>query len=150
MDPENRLVARGLEAEWEGALQELKTAEAELANRESGRPRPLTREERESILALGKDLKRVWYAPTTSDRDRKELLRTLLDDVALTVARAQSNAHLTLRWRGGLLSEIDVPLPRSHPSPIRTADDTVDLLRRDDACERDYQRLRRMRSQRVG
>ena len=130
VDPENRLVARGLEAEWEGALQELKTTEAELANRESARPRPLTREERESILALGKDLKRVWSAPTTSDRDRKELLRTLLDDVTLKVARAQSNAHLTLRWRGGLLSEIDVPLPRSHPSPIRTADDTVDLLRR--------------------
>ena len=35
-----------------------------------------------------------------------------------------------LRWRGGLLSEIDVPLPRSHPAPIRTAEDTVDLLRR--------------------
>lgn len=130
VDPENRLVARGLEAEWEGALQELKTAEAELANREHARPRPLTREERESILALGKDLKRVWSAPTTSDRDRKELLRALLDDVTLKVEREQSNAHLTLRWRGGLMSEIDVPLPRSHPSPIRTADDTVDLLRR--------------------
>jgi hypothetical protein len=35
-----------------------------------------------------------------------------------------------LRWRGGLLSEIDVPLPRSHPAPIRTAEDSVDLLRR--------------------
>ncbi len=130
VDPENRLVARGLEAEWEGALQELKAAEDELANREHARPRSLTREERDSILSIGKDLKRVWSAPTTSDRDRKELLRALLEDVTLRVERDQYNAHLTLRWRGGLFSEIDVPLPRSHPSPIRTADDTVDLLRR--------------------
>jgi hypothetical protein len=130
VDPENRLVARGLETEWERALQELKAAEAELAQREHSRPRPLTREERDSILSLGKDLTRVWSAPTTSDRDRKELLRALLEDVSLRVEREEYNAHLTLRWRGGLLSEIDVPLPRSHPAPIRTADDTIDLLRR--------------------
>jgi len=130
VDPDNRLVARGLEAEWESALQELKTAEDELSKREHARPRSLTREERDSILALGKDLKRVWSAPSTSDRDRKELLRTLLDDVTLKVERENYNAHLTLRWRGGLFTEIDVPLPRSHPAPIRTADDTIDLLRR--------------------
>jgi hypothetical protein len=57
-------------------------------------------------------------------------LRSLLEEVILKVEREKSNAHLTLRWRGGLLTEIDVPLPRSHPAPIRTADDTVDLLRR--------------------
>jgi DNA invertase Pin-like site-specific DNA recombinase len=130
VDPDNRLVARGLEAEWESALRELKVAEAELANRERSRARPLTGNERDSILALGKDLNRVWSAPTTSDRDRKELLRTLLEEVTLSVERENSNAHLTLRWRGGLFSEIDVPLPRSHPAPIRTAEDTVDLLRR--------------------
>lgn len=130
VDPENRLVARGLEAEWERALQELKAAEAELAQRERSRPRPLTREERDSILALGKDLKSVWSAPTTNDRDRKELLRVLIEDVTLRVEREKSNAHLTLRWRGGLLSELDVPLPRSHPAPIRTAEGTIDLLRR--------------------
>jgi len=130
VDPENRLVARGLEAEWERALQELKTAETELAEREHSRPRPLTREERDSLLSLGKDLERVWAAPTTSDRDRKELLRALLEDVSLSVVREKSNAHLTLRWRGGLLSELDVPLPRSHPAPIRTAEDTIDLVRR--------------------
>jgi hypothetical protein len=130
VDPENRLVARGLEAEWENALQELKSTEAELANREQARPRQLTHEERNSILALGKDLKRVWAAPATEDRDRKELLRALVEDVTLKVERDNYNAHLTLRWRGGLFSELDVALPRSHPAPIRTADDTIDLLRR--------------------
>ncbi|MET4023276.1 recombinase zinc beta ribbon domain-containing protein [Bradyrhizobium sp. S3.2.12] len=125
VDPENRLVARGLEAEWESALLELKTAESKLSDREHARPRSLTHEERDAILALGKDLKRIWFAPTTSDRDRKELLRTLLDDVTLRVERDKYNAHLTLRWRGGLFSEVNVPLPHSHPSPIRTADDAT-------------------------
>lgn len=55
-------------------------------DREHARPRSLTHEERNAILALGKDLK-LWFAPTTSDRDRKELLRTLLDDVTLRVER---------------------------------------------------------------
>jgi hypothetical protein len=124
VDPDNRLVARGLEAEWESALRELRAAEVELSNREHSRPRLLTAEDRDSILSLGKDLNGVWSASTTSDRDRKELLRTLLEEVTLSVEREKFNAHLMLRWRGGLLSEIDVPLPRSHPAPIRTAEDT--------------------------
>jgi DNA invertase Pin-like site-specific DNA recombinase len=130
VDPDNRLVARGLEAEWEGALRELKEAEAELARREHTRPLVLTPEERASLLALGKDLNAVWSAPTTTDRDRKELLRTLLEEVVMTVERENFNAHLTLRWRGGLLSELDVSLPRSRPATVRTEEDTIELLRR--------------------
>ncbi|EQD42415.1 resolvase domain-containing protein, partial [mine drainage metagenome] len=130
VDPDNRLVARGLEAEWEGALRELKAAEAELARREHTRPLVLTSEERASLLALGKDLSAVWSAPTTTDRDRKELLRTLLEEVVMTVAREKFNAHLTLRWHGGLLSELDVPLPRSRPATVRTEEGTIALLRR--------------------
>ncbi len=130
IDPDNRLVARGLEAEWENALRELEAAEAELVRREHTRPLVLTSEERDSLLALGKDLNAVWSAPTTTDRDRKELLHTLIEEVLMTVEREKSIAHLTLRWRGGLLSELDVPLPRSHPASIRTAEDTVELLHR--------------------
>ncbi len=130
VDPDNRLVARGLEAEWENTLRELKAAEGELARREHTRPLVLTPDERASLLALGKDLNAVWSAPTTTDRDRKELLRTLIEEVVMTIEREKFNAHLTLRWRGGLLSELDVPLPRSRPATIRTAEDTIELLRR--------------------
>ena len=130
VDPDNRLVARGLEAEWENCLQELQSAEAELARREQQCARALRPEERALILSLGKDLRRVWSAATTNDRDRKELVRTLLEEVIIAVKREESMAHLTLRWRGGLLSELDVPLPRSHPAPIRTDEETVALVRR--------------------
>jgi hypothetical protein len=130
VDPDNRLVAKGLEAEWETRLRELHDAEAELSKRQAAVVRKASPEERAAILFLGKNITRVWTAPTTTDRDRKELLRTLLDEVLFKVKRDEENAHLTLRWHGGLLSEIDVHLPRSHPSPIRTNEETVELVRR--------------------
>jgi DNA invertase Pin-like site-specific DNA recombinase len=130
VEPEHRLVARGLEAEWETRLRELATAEAELRSREQHPPPILRAEQRERLQALGADLRQVWTAPTTTDRDRKELLRTLIEDVTLVVRRAESCAHVTLRWRGGTLTTLDVALPRSHSGGLRTDEETLDLLPR--------------------
>ena len=130
VEPENRLVARGLEQQWEQRLRELAEAEAELARREQQRPRTLGPEERQRLASLGGGLPRVWSAPSTTDRDRKELLRTLLEEVIIRVERADSSADLTLRWRGGLISELAIDLPHSNPPPIRTAEDTIELVRR--------------------
>jgi DNA invertase Pin-like site-specific DNA recombinase len=129
VEPEHRLVARGLERDWEKALGALAEAEAELSLRERQRPRTLTDQERAQLLALGSDLGRVWSAPTTSDRDRKQLLRTLIEEVIIDVAREERRATLTLRWRGGALTELAVPLPKPQPA-IRTDEDTIALLER--------------------
>jgi DNA invertase Pin-like site-specific DNA recombinase len=131
VDPENRLVARGLETEWNTALQVLTDAEAELARREQRRPILLTDAERATILALGEDLNQVWHAATTTDKDRKQLLRTLLEEVHITVRRNDTDPHaeLLLRFKGGALSELTVPLRPPQPS-IRTDEDTITLLRR--------------------
>ena len=117
VEPENRLVARGLEKEWELRLQNLAAAEAELLRRQQQRPRTLTAEERQRIKLLGSDLRLVWTAPTTTDRDRKELLRTLLEEVILHVERQQTRADLTLRWRGGMITKLDVRL-KGYPDDI--------------------------------
>ena len=131
VDPDNRLVARGLETEWEHALRELADAEAELTRREAARPKALTPQERAAILALGDDLGQVWDAPTTADKDRKQLLRTLLDEVNITLHRDDPAPHaaLVLRWKGGAISELTVPLRRRQPK-IRTSEDTISLIRR--------------------
>ncbi len=129
VEPEHRLVARGLEREWEEKLSALAAAEAELSLRERQRPRTLTPEEREQLLQLGADLGRVWSAPPTRDRDRKQLLGCLVEEVILDVIREDRRATLTVRWRGGALTELAVPLPRPQPT-IRTDEDTIDLLRR--------------------
>jgi DNA invertase Pin-like site-specific DNA recombinase/uncharacterized protein YndB with AHSA1/START domain/predicted DNA-binding transcriptional regulator AlpA len=130
VEPENRLVARGLESEWENRLRELAAAEVELRRREQQRPTTLTAEQLMLIHRLGSDIRQVWHAATTTDRDRKELLRTLLEEVAFNLKRAEGHAHLTLRWRGGAITMLDVPVPRFRPMGPRTDEDTISLLRR--------------------
>ena len=130
VEPENRLVARGLETEWEKRLRDLAAAEAELRRREQQQPTSINPEQLKRLRALGADLREVWNAATTTDRDRKELLRTLLEEVMLDVKRAEGQAHLTLRWRGGAITTLDVPVPRFRPMGPRTDEDTISLLRR--------------------
>jgi len=130
VEPENRLVCRGLEKEWETRLQTLAQAEAELSRRERQRPRKLSEEEKKKMNTLGSDLRLVWTAPTTSDRDRKELLRTLLEEVILKVERKQSHADITLRWRGGMTTKLELPLKRYQVQGPTTDEDTLSLLHR--------------------
>jgi hypothetical protein len=84
VDPDNRLVARGLDREWEESLTSLATAKAELARREQERPRVLSMHSR--LCVLGLDLA-AWAATTTTPRDRKELL-------GRTVGLGRCSSHL--------------------------------------------------------
>src|SRR5262249_5808542 len=122
VDPDNRLVARGLENAWEKALTELAAAEAELARRQAARPRTLTAAERAAVLALGAALGAVWDAPATSDKDRKQLLRALLEEVNITIRRDHDAGHadLILRWKGGAISELTIPVKRKPQRRLRT------------------------------
>jgi DNA invertase Pin-like site-specific DNA recombinase/predicted DNA-binding transcriptional regulator AlpA len=129
VDPENRLVARNLEAEWEQALTHLHEAEAELARCERRR-RHQQPVDRAALEALGTDLHSVWHSSATTARDRKALLRTMIEEVILTVDRPNARADLTIRWRGCAVTTTSVALPRRTPPKIRTDDDTLDLLRR--------------------
>lgn len=130
VDPDNRLVARDLEREWEEKLTALEAAKVELSRREQQRPRTLSDAERVHLLETGSDLADVWQAQTTTPRDRKELLRTLIEEVIIKVDREKKRADLTIRWNGGALTDLVVDLPRSRPAPIRTDEETVALVRR--------------------
>jgi predicted DNA-binding protein (UPF0251 family) len=71
----------------------------------------------------------VWSAPTTTDRDRKQLLRCLIEEVTIDADKHERRATVTLRWRGGALTELAVTLPKPQPT-IRTDEDTIALLER--------------------
>src|ERR1700692_3338827 len=129
VEPENRLVARGLESEWENRLRSLASAEAELRRREQQQPDRLSPAHMQQLEVLGADIGKVWAATTTSDRDRKELLRALLEEVVLNLKRAEGRVHLTLRWRGGAVTTLDVAVPKFRPMGPRTDEDTISLLR---------------------
>jgi DNA invertase Pin-like site-specific DNA recombinase len=105
--PDNRLVARSLESRWEAKLRELADADAELA-RQAAEPAPPARAD---IEALARDLPRLWAAPSTSHRDRKRLLRALINDVTLTFAPDRPEIRVGIHWRSGASDELTVLRP---------------------------------------
>lgn len=101
-EPENRLVARSLEQRWEAKLATVAEAEAALEEQKA-KQRPLpTKAELETLAA---DLRRLWSEPTTSPRDRKRVLRTLVTDVTLTSEPAGDQIRVGIRWRSGAHEE---------------------------------------------
>jgi DNA invertase Pin-like site-specific DNA recombinase len=129
-EPENRLVARTLEGRLETALGELESQRRKLAQLESRRPEPLTATERQALARIAKDLPRLWAAQTTTARDRKELLRTLIGEIVVTVTDAPRRAEVEICWEGGARTQLTVPLVHRGVESTRTAEDTVELMRR--------------------
>jgi hypothetical protein len=129
-EPEHRLVARTLEARLEQTLSELERERRKLAELERRRPEPLTQAERDALGRVARDLPRLWDAPTTTDRDRKELLRTLISEVTITVREDPRRAEIEILWEGGARTELRVPLIRRGTKRTCTPEDTVELIRR--------------------
>jgi DNA invertase Pin-like site-specific DNA recombinase len=100
-DPENRLVVRQLEAGWEAALAEAGRLEADYQRFTEEQPKNLSAAERAAIQALAADLPQVWSAPSTSQADRKELLRILIEDITVTVAGDSELVDVVITWAGG-------------------------------------------------
>ena len=100
-EPENRLVARQLEAGWEAALAGTARLEADYQRFTEEQPATLTAAERAAIQDLARDLPRVWSAPSTTQADRKELLRILIEDITATVAGDSELVDVTITWAGG-------------------------------------------------
>lgn len=100
-EPENRLVTRQLETDWERALADLDRLETDYQRFVETRPAALTADERAAITALAHNLPALWAAPTTSQTDRKQLLRTLIDEITVTVAGTSELVDVTITWAGG-------------------------------------------------
>ncbi|HEX9498775.1 MAG TPA: recombinase family protein [Mycobacterium sp.] len=105
VEPENRLVASTLETRWETKLAALAEAEQALdAARHTLPPLP----GRSELEKLAADLPGLWHASTTSNKDRKRLLRTLIADVTLLPEPDRAKARIGIRWRTGATDEITV------------------------------------------
>jgi excisionase family DNA binding protein len=125
-EPENRLVARSLETRWETKLSELAEAEAELAEQNRPAPEP----SREQVEALARDVPKLWEAKTTSDRDRKRLLRALIADITLTSQPTGRELRVGIRWRSGAAEEHTIERPKTRQEVIRTPSQAVELTKR--------------------
>ena len=129
-EPENRLVARSLEAAWEEKLAAATRAETALAAEQARQPSPLSAEEIDWLTRAGADIRAIFEAPGTTPRERKQLIRALLSEVTLTVDRQARTAALTLCWEGGAITGQTVTLPRLGTPWRTTQASTVDLIRR--------------------
>lgn len=108
VDPENRLVADSLEADWNEKLRAFGEAQKEYEQRREQDRRILADEQRSAILALAEDLPRLWKDPEIEDRDRKRMIRLLIEDVTM-IRGEQISLHL--RFRGGACKSVTLPNP---------------------------------------
>jgi DNA invertase Pin-like site-specific DNA recombinase len=130
VEPENRLVARTLERAWEQRLAAQRQAEADLAAQQARRPTALTATELAWLERAGADLRRVFEAPTTTSRERKQLLRALIGEVMVTVNAEQRTADLRIVWQGGATTELTMTMTKTGGHFRATDEDTVALVRR--------------------
>ena len=114
VDPDNRLVADCLEADWNTALRALVQAQERYEHQRQAEAAGLTEAQRASILALAQDFPRLWHDPQTPDRERKRMARLLIADVTLLKA-AEITAQV--RFHGGATHTLRLPL--SKPAWLR-------------------------------
>jgi hypothetical protein len=115
VDPENRLVADVLEADWNARLRELAQVQEEAERQNAAEQCRLTALEQQAIADLVNDFPRVWHDPRTSDRDRKRMVRLLLEDV--TLLQQQEMITAQVRFKGGATETITVAVSRGRRHP---------------------------------
>ena len=127
VDPDNRLVAGDLERRWNERLAEVARLEEELRLVREDLPAALTETERAQILALGTDVARLWNHPTASVTTRKRILRTVLEEIIVTVKPGV--LHVILHWKGGDHTMLEVAKNRSGQHRWKTNATTEQLIR---------------------
>ncbi len=139
VDPSNRLVANKLEQMWNERLIEVERIKSEWAALRNSLPSPLTASEQQLVMSLAEDIPSVWRAPTTTNEERKQLLRLMIKDVTL---RKESNEvryslRAGVRWQSGACTELYFSpwALLSH----KTNPDTVALIRNLAVCRDDHE-----------
>jgi len=129
VDPSQRLVAATLERRWNDALLQVEDLKKQAAEFLRQQGRVASPEQKAQVLALARDLPRVWHASTTSAKDRKRMLRLLIKDITVekTLHPKQLLAHI--RWQGGACTDLCVPFPPKIADRVRYPAAVVDRIR---------------------
>ena len=126
VEPENRLVARELERRWNERLKELEVIRQKAETARS-KVLCLSKDEMTRAMRLSQDLEDVWRAETTTNRDRKRLLRCLIQEVQLTT---ENERYLVgILWKGGAIIEREVVRRPAGGGFTKTPEDTIQLVR---------------------
>lgn len=127
VDPNNRLVADELEADWNAKLRVLAEAQQRYEQQRQADRMMLDDEIKDKVLALATDFPKVWHDPKTSDRDRKRMVRLLIEDVTLI---KDKQIKVQIRFKGGATRTLMLPLPKSAGELRRTSPKVVSEIDR--------------------
>jgi DNA invertase Pin-like site-specific DNA recombinase len=125
VDPNNRLVANTLEAEWNASLKALQEAQQEYEHHHQQDDLLINEEVRAKVMALTTDFPRVWNDPHITDRDRKRLVHLMLEDVTLIKSH---EITLQVRFRGGATQTLTVPTALPAWQTWITAPEVVQMI----------------------
>ena len=127
VDPDNRLVADTLEADWNDALRALQAAQDEYDRQTAAASAALDHQRKAEIRRLATDFPALWSDPATPARERKRVTRLLIEDVTLNKT---NQIHLHVRFRGGQTTSLAIPIPLNSWQARQTDPDTFKLLDR--------------------
>jgi len=130
VDPSNRLVAATLENRWESALNRIEELKIEYDEFRKKQQIPLNQEQKKKLLALAKDIPRLWQAKSTKEKDRKRILQLLIKDITLEKCQKNKKAILHIRWQGGATEDIRLDLPKKAYEKYRYSQEMVDTVRK--------------------
>ena len=122
VDPDNRLVADVLEAEWNEKLRQLQAARERAEKERKQAEAPVTSGERENLSKVINDFVRVWQDPQTTQQHRKRLARLVIADVTL---KKIDHIQAQVRFKGGATRELNIPLPPPFREARLTSPDTI-------------------------
>ena len=126
VDPDNRLVAAGLEQRWNSRLIEVRTLEQELERLSAAPAATPTQTERTRLLALGADVEQAWASPSALPATRKRIIRTLIDEIVVRVE--DSALAIVIRWNGGDHTSLRVAKNQSGQHRWTTDAEVVELV----------------------
>ena len=129
VDPDNRVVARTLEREWESKLRELEEVERQYAEARRTKRVELSPDDRTRVRELARDLPAVWRSPVTPPADRKAMMRLVIEAISLSPIELPRRAtRIKVAWQSGTVTEIEVPRPHRRDL-FRTPPPAVERMR---------------------
>ena len=105
VEPENRLVARTLEKNWEAALGEQQQVREDYEQFHRTQPVQLTDEQRALVRELAEDIPALWDSPTTTPEDRQQIVRMLIERIELNIEGQSEQTDVAITWAGGFTSQ---------------------------------------------
>lgn len=138
-DPENRLVVRSLETNWNQKLKALEQAKQDYAVYSSKKAWTPSQEEEQDILNLARKIPEIWNAPSATPKEKKRIIRILIEDITVTAEKRCSDFSIGIRFRSGKCEHLSLKKPLPCADRKRHTDDTVTLIQELALSMNDYE-----------